>query len=86
MMRYKVGAGFSMREVSDLAKRFAKLAVTKPVLTRAETGGLPAREWQSNRWIKPVLLCEVAFTKWTKDGRIRHPSFPGAEGRYLCRQ
>src|SRR5207247_1490355 len=25
----------------------------------------------------PVLLCEVAFTEWTEDGRIRHPSFQG---------
>jgi bifunctional non-homologous end joining protein LigD len=22
-------------------------------------------------------LCEVAFTEWTRDGRIRHPSFEG---------
>jgi len=40
-------------------------------------GGLTAGEWQSIRWIKPVLLCEVAFTEWTEDGRIRHPSFQG---------
>jgi bifunctional non-homologous end joining protein LigD len=78
-MRYagKVGTGFSMQGASDLAERFARLAVTKPVLTRAETGGLPAREWESIRWIKPILLCEVAFTEWTQDSRIRHPSFQG---------
>jgi bifunctional non-homologous end joining protein LigD len=23
------------------------------------------------------MLCEVAFTEWTEDGRIRHPSFQG---------
>ena len=78
-LRYagKVGTGFSMQAASDLAERFATLSVTKPVLTRAETPGLTAREWQSIRWIKPVLLCEVAFTEWTQDGRIRHPSFQG---------
>ena len=27
--------------------------------------------------MKPVLLCEVSFTEWTADGRIRHPSFQG---------
>ena len=73
----KVGTGFSMQGASELVERFAKLEVTKPVLTRAETGGLAAREWQSIRWVKPVLLCEVAFTEWTEDGRIRHPSFQG---------
>jgi hypothetical protein len=28
-------------------------------------------------WVKPQLICEVAFTEWTDDGRIRHPSFQG---------
>jgi len=78
-LRYagKVGTGFSMRAAAELAERFKTLAVSKPVLTRAEIGRLPQREWQSIRWIKPVLLCEVAFTEWTQDGRIRHPSFQG---------
>jgi bifunctional non-homologous end joining protein LigD len=71
-----VGTGFSMKGARDLAERFEKLAVQKPTLTRSETG-MPAREWQSIHWIKPVLLCEVAFTEWTQDGRIRHPSFQG---------
>ena len=26
-------------------------------------------------WVKPVLVCEVAFTEWTKDGFMRHPVF-----------
>jgi bifunctional non-homologous end joining protein LigD len=73
----KVGTGFSMKSAQDLAERFAALEVRKSVLTRTETGGLPMREWQSIRWVKPVLLCEVAFTEWTQDGRIRHPSFQG---------
>jgi bifunctional non-homologous end joining protein LigD len=73
----KVGTGFSMKSARDLAQRFETISVAKPVLTRAEMGGLPAREWQSIRWVKPVLLCEVAFTEWTQDGRIRHPSFQG---------
>ena len=78
-LRYagKVGTGFSMKSAHDLAESFAKLAVTKPVLPRTEMGGPSAGEWQSIRWIKPVLLCEVAFTEWTQEGRIRHPSFQG---------
>jgi bifunctional non-homologous end joining protein LigD len=78
-LRYagKVGTGFTMKSARDLAARFATLAVRKPVLTRAESGGLTAREYEAIRWVKPVLLCEVAFTEWTQDGRIRHPSFQG---------
>ncbi len=73
----KVGTGFSMQGASELAERLSRLALTKPLLTRAETPDLPAIEWQSIHWTRPVLLCEVAFTEWTQDGRIRHPSFQG---------
>jgi bifunctional non-homologous end joining protein LigD len=91
-LRYagKVGTGFTMQGASDLARRLTKLAVGKPVLTRAETGAVPAGEWQSIRWVKPVLLCEVAFTEWTHDGRIRHPSFQGLredkDARYVTKE
>lgn len=78
-LRYagKVGTGFSMSSAAGLRQRFAKLAVTKPVLPRTETAGLSAGEWGSIHWLKPVLLCEVAFAEWTEDGHIRHPSFQG---------
>ena len=26
-------------------------------------------------WVKPELVCEVAFTEWTGDGQMRHPVF-----------
>jgi bifunctional non-homologous end joining protein LigD len=39
--------------------------------------GIGAGEFGSIHWVKPQLLCEVAFTEWTGDGRIRHPSFQG---------
>jgi bifunctional non-homologous end joining protein LigD len=28
-------------------------------------------------WVKPALVAEVAFSEWTSDGRLRHPSFKG---------
>lgn len=73
----KAGTGFTMKSASELAKRLTRIAVAKPVLTRAETSGVGAGEWGTIHWVKPVLLCEVAFTEWTEDGRIRHPSFQG---------
>ena len=79
MLRYagKVGTGFSMKSASELAARFAGMTIEKPTLSRAETEGLAAGEWKTVHWIEPSLLCEVAFTEWTQDGRIRHPSFQG---------
>ena len=64
----------------------------EPVLTRTEADGIPGGEYRAIHWVKPVLLCEVAFTEWTDDGRIRHPSFQGlgedkdAVGRVLIRR
>jgi bifunctional non-homologous end joining protein LigD len=77
-MRYagKVGTGFSIRESQNLMKRFATLAVKQPGLSKEEMGVQNA-EWKSIGWIQPVLLGEVAFTEWTRDGRVRHPSFQG---------
>jgi len=73
----KVGTGFSMKSARELGERFAGMVVEKPTLSRAETAGLAAGEWKTVHWIKPALLCEVAFTEWTQDGHIRHPSFQG---------
>jgi bifunctional non-homologous end joining protein LigD len=73
----KVGTGFSMKSARELADRLEKLAVDKPTLTRSEASGIGLSEWQSIRWVKPILICEVAFTEWTQDGHIRHPSFQG---------
>jgi bifunctional non-homologous end joining protein LigD len=73
----KVGTGFTMNSARELADRLRALAVIRPILTRAETAGLTLAEWRAIHWVKPALLCEVAFTEWTDDGRIRHPSFQG---------
>ncbi len=29
------------------------------------------------RWVRPELVCEVAFQKWTQDGNLRQPIFLG---------
>ena len=79
VLRYagKVGTGFTMKSARDLAERYRSMAVKEPVLPRTEASGMTAGEYHSIHWIKPTLLCEIAFTEWTGDGRIRHPSFQG---------
>lgn len=78
-LRYagKVGTGFTMTSARELAARLQKIESAEPVLTRAQTKGMGAGEWRAVHWVKPKLLCEVAFTEWTDDGHIRHPSFQG---------
>ena len=73
----KVGTGFSMKSAGSLKNQLKSISIREPVLSGAEAGGLTRREWQSIHWVKPVLLCEVDFTEWTKDGQLRHPSFQG---------
>jgi bifunctional non-homologous end joining protein LigD len=79
LLRYagKVGTGFTMDSARGLVKKFTGIAVDQPILARAETKGVGAGEWSAIRWVTPTVLCEVAFTEWTEDGRIRHPSFQG---------
>ena len=28
-------------------------------------------------FVDPTLVCEVEFTEWTREGRLRHPVFKG---------
>jgi bifunctional non-homologous end joining protein LigD len=29
------------------------------------------------RWVKPLIVCQIKFTEWTRDDRLRHPVFLG---------
>lgn len=73
-MKYagKVGTGFGMKTAQDLFDRLSRLKVEGPAVK-----GLPRGLVRKALWVKPALLCEVAFTEWTEDGHIRHPSFQG---------
>src|SRR5215470_16775611 len=42
-----------------------------PIRCRSEAGRKDAH------WAEPKLVCEVEFSTWTRDGRVRHPSFKG---------
>lgn len=68
----KVGTGFSNKTAEDL---YAVLSWE--VHDDEPIKNLPATARQGAIWVKPRLLCEIAFTELTKDGHIRHPSFQG---------
>ncbi|HEX7718624.1 MAG TPA: DNA ligase D, partial [Woeseiaceae bacterium] len=66
----KVGTGFSDRQLKSLLARLRKLKTADcPFESYSEPGGA--------NWVRPELVAEVQFTEWTKDGRLRHPSFRG---------
>jgi bifunctional non-homologous end joining protein LigD len=70
----KVGTGYSHAMLRELR------AMLEPLERAASPfSPVPARAWTgaSRRWVAPELVVEVAFTEWTNDGRLRHPSFQG---------
>lgn len=68
----RVGTGFDDRLLRTLHQRLGKLA-------RADSpfADLPAAARRGAHFVAPALVAEVAFTEWTTDGRLRHPSFLG---------
>lgn len=74
-LRYvgNVGTGFTEVSLRDLAGRLDPLRrETNPFDTTVP--GVVAR---AAHWTEPELVGEVAFTEWTGDGHLRHPSWRG---------
>jgi len=75
-LRYagKVGTGFTAKLLGELRAELDPLEVATAPFTP-----LPARAATGPRvhWVKPKLVAEIAFSEWTADGRLRHPSFQG---------
>lgn len=68
-----VGTGFDDAELDDLRARLEPLE--RPGWPGE--GEPPPEVSRDARWVEPVLVGEVAFTEWTADGRVRHPSWRG---------
>ena len=68
-----VGTGFDAATLALLADRLAPLARATPPYD----GPVPREHARLARWVEPVLVCEVALTAWTREGRLRHPSYKG---------
>jgi bifunctional non-homologous end joining protein LigD len=70
----KVGTGYTHAMLLELRKRLTPIErATSPFSPE------PPRAWTgaSRHWVAPELVAEVAFSEWTNDGRLRHPSFQG---------
>ena len=69
----KVGTGFSHKVALDLRRRLEAIAQTSCPFDPPPERPIA----KAAHWVKPKLVCEVVFTEWTGDGKIRHPSFQG---------
>lgn len=66
------GGGFNDRLLKDIHAQLQPLVTSKSPFN--EKINLKGRK---PTWVKPRLICEVAFTEWTPDGHMRHPIFKG---------
>jgi bifunctional non-homologous end joining protein LigD len=69
----RVGTGFSNKLRADLKKKLDRLGrPAKPFETIPKDPDL-----RRAIWAEPKLVGEVAFSEWTNENVIRHPSFQG---------
>jgi bifunctional non-homologous end joining protein LigD len=74
----QVGTGFTATTLAQLEALLAPLAVDASPLDQA----VPKAQARDARWVRPTLVAEVDYTEWTRDGRMRHPSFKGLRDDY----
>ncbi|WDF81404.1 DNA ligase D [Mucilaginibacter sp. KACC 22773] len=78
----KVGTGFSDKVQKEMMVQFKPLITDKSPFDTIPDVNKPSR-FRPNppkakaTWLKPQLVCEVAFSEVTSDGVFRHPSFQG---------
>jgi bifunctional non-homologous end joining protein LigD len=69
----RVGTGFTERVTLDLRRQLDKLEQPQ----RTFEAGALIGPLKGIHWVAPRLVCEVAFSEWTGEGIMRHPSFQG---------
>ena len=78
----KVGTGFSDKLQKEMIQQMKPLIIDESPFEELPDINKPSR-FRPNppkakaTWLKPELVCEVAFTEITTDGVFRHPSFQG---------
>ncbi|MEX2168668.1 MAG: DNA ligase D [Pirellulales bacterium] len=69
----RVGTGFTQQSLRQLKAELQQRVADKPPFANPPTGA----SRRGVTWVRPELVGEVAFTEWTDDGILRHPSFYG---------
>ncbi len=80
----KVGTGFDEALLQSLHRKMRTLhraGCPFSNLPEKQQGrwlqNITPREMKRCHWIKPALVCQVRFSEWTRDGKLRHPVFLG---------
>jgi len=80
----KVGTGFNDSTLRSLRTKFRELESTEcPFANLPESrsgrfgSGMTRAEMRRCHWLKPELVCQVRFSEWTDDFRLRQPVYLG---------
>jgi hypothetical protein len=65
------GTGFSEKELKDAINRL------KPLSTNQPRSKIRRKIAEKVQWVRPELVCEVAFAEWTEDEQLRQTTFLG---------
>jgi bifunctional non-homologous end joining protein LigD len=65
------GSGFSEKGLQEAMERLRPLFIDKAPVAN------PPKIPEQIQWVKPKLVCEVAFAEWTQDGELRQTTFLG---------
>ncbi len=66
----KVGTGFDRNMRQRLLRLLRQDEVKEPAIEDAP-------RMRDAHWVKPRHVAQLQFTEWTRDGKLRHPSFQG---------
>jgi bifunctional non-homologous end joining protein LigD len=66
-----VGTGFTAAALAELGR----LVTARASSPFADT--LPREVVRDAHWVEPLLVGEVRYTEWTREGRLRHPAWRG---------
>jgi bifunctional non-homologous end joining protein LigD len=70
-----VGTGWSVPLGRSIMAKLQRIGRAAPPFV-----AVPQPDAKDAHWAEPELVAEVEFTMWTRDGRVRHPSFKGLRG------
>ncbi|MBL8878303.1 MAG: DNA ligase D [Phycisphaerales bacterium] len=68
--RGRVGTGFNDHDLMTLGEALRSIEIDEPPFHN------PPKVTRMH-WVRPMLVAQVHFTEFTRDGRVRHPSFQG---------
>jgi bifunctional non-homologous end joining protein LigD len=76
----KVGTGFDRSTLAELGAQLRDLESEDNPF--ADVHPIP----RGTHWVEPQLVAQIAFTEWTRDGRLRHPRYLGLRDDKPARQ